>query len=238
MIAMILLSPMLTARFGKKTVALVGFALMTIVSGLWYFAAPHQVWLMFALTMLGAAAYGPTIPVVWSIYADVADFSEWKTGRNAMSIVFATICFALKSGLGLGSFLVLSLLTRHGYVEGQTQSAEASTAFAWSPACTQRSFFSFARCCSPPTESTNERPCKSQPISPNVAQVTKPPVSNRGPNGDCHEINVCHCPVASLASHRRDRRGTGVPQRRLRRRLSNWHGAGHKAGHGRRSRGC
>jgi Na+/melibiose symporter-like transporter len=79
---------------------------------------------MFALTMLGAVAYGPTIPVVWSIYADVADFSEWKTGRNAMSIVFATICFALKSGLGLGSFLVLNLLTRHGYVEGQTQSED------------------------------------------------------------------------------------------------------------------
>jgi Na+/melibiose symporter-like transporter len=125
MIAMILLSPMLTARFGKKTVALVGFALMTIVSGLWYFAAPGQIWLMFALTMLGAVAYGPTIPVIWSIYADVADFSEWKTGRNAMSTVFATICFALKTGLGLGSFLVLDLLSRHGYVEGQTQSAEA-----------------------------------------------------------------------------------------------------------------
>ena len=43
-IVMILLSPMLTARFGKKAVAVVGFALMTIVSALWYLPAPDQMW--------------------------------------------------------------------------------------------------------------------------------------------------------------------------------------------------
>ena len=43
-IVMILLSPMLTARFGKKAVAVVGFALMTIVSGLWYLPEPNQIW--------------------------------------------------------------------------------------------------------------------------------------------------------------------------------------------------
>jgi Na+/melibiose symporter-like transporter len=123
-IAMILLSPLLTARFGKKAIAVTGFAIMTMVSGLWYFVEPQQVMAMAGLTVLGAIAYGPTQPVLWSMFADVADFSEWRTGRSATSIVFATICFALKTGLGLGSFLVLWLLTRHGYVEGQAQSAE------------------------------------------------------------------------------------------------------------------
>jgi glycoside/pentoside/hexuronide:cation symporter, GPH family len=124
-IAMILLSPMLTARFGKKAIAVWGFALMTVVSGLWYFVAPQQVWGMVGLTVLGAVFYGPTIPVLWSMFADVADFSEWKTGRSATSVVFATICFALKCGLGLGSFLVLQLLAWHGYAEGQVQTSEA-----------------------------------------------------------------------------------------------------------------
>jgi Na+/melibiose symporter-like transporter len=124
-IVMILLSPMLTARFGKKAIAVAGFALMTIVSGLWYFVMPQQVWAMVGLTVLGAIAYGPTIPVLWSMFADVADFSEWKTGRSATSVVFATICFALKTGLGLGSFLVLQILDRYGYVAGQVQSAQA-----------------------------------------------------------------------------------------------------------------
>jgi GPH family glycoside/pentoside/hexuronide:cation symporter len=123
-IVVILLSPMLTVRFGKKAIALTGFGVMTVVSALWYFVPPTQVWAMVALTVVGAVAYGPTIPVLWSMFADVADYSEWKTGRSATSIVFATICFALKSGLGLGSFLVLKLLEWHGYIAGEPASAE------------------------------------------------------------------------------------------------------------------
>jgi glycoside/pentoside/hexuronide:cation symporter, GPH family len=124
-IGMILLSPMLTARFGKKAIAFVGFALMTIVSALWYVPEPNQVGLMVALTVLGGIAYGPTIPVLWSMFADVADYSEWKNGRSATGIVFATICFALKAGLSLGSFLMLQLLAMYGYVPNQAQSAGA-----------------------------------------------------------------------------------------------------------------
>lgn len=124
-IVMIVLSPRLSDRFGRKNVAVCGFAAMTVVSGLWYFVEPQQIGAMVGLTVLGAIAYGPTIPVVWSIFADVADFSEWKTGRNATSVVFATICFALKTGLGLGSFLVLQILGSYGYVAGQAQSAGA-----------------------------------------------------------------------------------------------------------------
>jgi Na+/melibiose symporter-like transporter len=124
-IVMILLSPILTARFAKKAVAVAGFATMTVVSGLWYFVPPQHVWAMVGLTALGAVCYGPTIPVLWSMFADVADFSEWKTGRSATSVVFATICFALKAGLGVGSFLVLQLLAWYGYAAGQAQSTEA-----------------------------------------------------------------------------------------------------------------
>jgi glycoside/pentoside/hexuronide:cation symporter, GPH family len=124
-IVMILLSPMLTARFGKKAVAVVGFALMTIVSGLWYLPGPDEIGAMVALTVLGAIAYGPTIPVLWSMFADVADYSEWQNGRSVTGIVFATICFALKLGLSLGSFFLTRLLLTYGYVANQQQTAEA-----------------------------------------------------------------------------------------------------------------
>lgn len=117
-IGMILLTPSLTARFGKKLIAVVGFAGMTAVSGLWWFVAQDQVWLMVGLTLLGGLFYAPTIPVVWSMYADVADYSEWKNGRRATGVVFATICFAVKAGLSLGAFLVLQLITLHGADDG------------------------------------------------------------------------------------------------------------------------
>ena len=49
------------------------------------------------------------------MFADVADYSEWKTGRRATGVVFATIGFALKAGLSIGSFVLLQLLSAWGY---------------------------------------------------------------------------------------------------------------------------
>jgi Na+/melibiose symporter-like transporter len=101
------LSPLLTRRFGKKAVSIACFALVSLGSGAFYLLSPTNVGGMVALTIAIAIAYAPTIPLVWAIYSDVADYSEWKTGRRFTGIIFATIGIALKSGLALGgaSFL-------------------------------------------------------------------------------------------------------------------------------------
>ena len=124
-IFMILLSPMISKALGKKTIAVVGFALMTVVSVLFYFVQPGQIGWMIALTVAGGIVYGPTIPLLWAMFADVADYSEWKTGRRTTGIVFATIGFALKAGLSLGAFVLLMLLAMHGYVPNEEQAADA-----------------------------------------------------------------------------------------------------------------
>jgi Na+/melibiose symporter-like transporter len=102
-IIVILLSPSLSKRFGKKAVSVIGFALASLGSLAFYLLGPKDITGMLLLTIFIAVAYAPTIPLIWAIYADVADFSEWKTGRRFTGIVFATIGFALKSGLALGS---------------------------------------------------------------------------------------------------------------------------------------
>ena len=102
-IIVILLSPSLSQRFGKKAVAVVGFCLAGLATFAFYLLSPANVVGMLLLTILIAVVYAPTIPLVWAIFADVADFSEWKTGRRFTGMVFATIGFALKAGLALGS---------------------------------------------------------------------------------------------------------------------------------------
>jgi Na+/melibiose symporter-like transporter len=102
-IVVILLSAPLSRMFGKKAVAVAGFSLAAVGTLAFYAVGPANVWGMVWLTVLIAVAYAPTIPLIWAIYADVADYSEWKTGRRFTGIVFATIGFALKSGLALGS---------------------------------------------------------------------------------------------------------------------------------------
>jgi Na+/melibiose symporter-like transporter len=102
-ILVLLISPVLSRRFGKKAVAVAGFGLTAISTLAFSLLRPTDVGGMIALTTLSAICYAPTIPLIWAIYADVADYSEWKTGRRCTGIAFASIGFALKSGLALGS---------------------------------------------------------------------------------------------------------------------------------------
>lgn len=109
-IIVIMLSPPLARRFGKKAVAVIGFGLASLGTLAFYLLPPDNVGGMLALTIFITVAYAPTIPLIWAIYADVADYSEWKNGRRATGVVFATIGFALKTGLSLGQSAFLWLM--------------------------------------------------------------------------------------------------------------------------------
>jgi GPH family glycoside/pentoside/hexuronide:cation symporter len=127
-IIVILISASLARRFGKKAVAVVGFALSTLNAFAFYLLKPTDVTGMVLLTILGSIVYAPTIPLVWAIFADVADYSELKTGRRFTGMVFATIGFALKSGLALGSALFLWIMA--GFFNYDTQVPAAINAVA------------------------------------------------------------------------------------------------------------
>lgn len=79
-----------------------GFALSTINAFAFYLLDSTNTTGMLFLTITGSMVYAPTIPLVWAMFADVADYSEWQTGRRFTGMVFATIGFALKTGLALG----------------------------------------------------------------------------------------------------------------------------------------
>jgi Na+/melibiose symporter-like transporter len=71
--------------------------------------------------------------LVWAIYADVADYSEWQTGRRFTGMVFATIGFALKAGLALGSASFLWVMA--GFFEYETNQPSTPNAIAGYRAC-------------------------------------------------------------------------------------------------------
>jgi GPH family glycoside/pentoside/hexuronide:cation symporter len=129
-IIVILLSGTLAARFGKKAVAISGFGLAALGSFAFYFLRPTDVGGMLALTVVIAACYAPTIPLIWAIYADVADYSEWNTGRRFTGLTFATMGFALKSGLALGSSAFLWIMVAFfQYDAGSPETAQALLGF-------------------------------------------------------------------------------------------------------------
>jgi Na+/melibiose symporter-like transporter len=121
----VLFSKMLSVRFGKRAVFVVGLFLTTVFTGLFIVLPATAVGWTFVLNILKALAYGPTIPLLWAMMADVADYSEWQTGRRATGVVFSGIVFALKAGLGLGGAICGWLLSLYGYVPNVVQSAHA-----------------------------------------------------------------------------------------------------------------
>ena len=125
-ITVILLSPSLAARFGKKAVGITGFALSTINAFAFYLLSPTDTTGMVIMTITGSMLYAPTIPLIWAMFADVADYSEWQTGRRFTGIVFATIGFALKAGLAFGSASFLWIMAgMYGYETNQPSTANA-----------------------------------------------------------------------------------------------------------------
>jgi glycoside/pentoside/hexuronide:cation symporter, GPH family len=121
----VLSSKWLSERFGKKAVFAIGLALTTLLTIAIVFVPPTAVWPLFILSLLWPAAYGPTIPLLWAMIADVADYSEWQTGRRATGFVYAGIVFALKAGLGIGGALANGILGAYGYVPNVAQSAQS-----------------------------------------------------------------------------------------------------------------
>jgi glycoside/pentoside/hexuronide:cation symporter, GPH family len=122
-IVVILGSPFLSRAFGKKAVAVAGFGLATIGYLFFYLLQPTNVGGMLLMTVITSVVYAPTIPLLWAMFADVVDYSEWKTGRRATGMVFATIGFALKAGLSLGSASFLWLMSLYGYHANEPQTA-------------------------------------------------------------------------------------------------------------------
>jgi GPH family glycoside/pentoside/hexuronide:cation symporter len=59
------------------------------------------------------------------MYADAADYNEWKTGRRATGMTFAAATFSQKLGGALGVAAVGWVLTAIGYAANQAQSSSS-----------------------------------------------------------------------------------------------------------------
>jgi Na+/melibiose symporter-like transporter len=118
-------STYLAMRFGKRAVARVGFTLATVFAASFILLPPDSIGGTYGLELVRALSYAPTIPLIWAMFADVADYAEWKTGRRTTGVVFATILFALKTGLSIGGFLSGWILSGFGYQPNVAQTSSA-----------------------------------------------------------------------------------------------------------------
>lgn len=122
----VLCSKPLAACFGKRTTFRMCLLLSAVLMALFALVPRESLALMFLLQVFLQLAFGPTIPILWAMMADVADYSEWKTGRRATALAFASVVFGLKLGLAIGGWLSGKLFNYFGYAAATDLPASAT----------------------------------------------------------------------------------------------------------------
>jgi len=115
----------LTKIFDKRLLYVICMIAVGGSISLYTFAKPEDIIFMFVLQIVQSFFSGPTMPLLWSMLADSADYSEWKTGRKAMGLTYSASTFAQKAGIALGGAIALWLLSFYGYQPNVEQSAES-----------------------------------------------------------------------------------------------------------------
>jgi len=116
------------AALGKKTTfILVNIALIAL--SIAFFFVPVSAagyWWMLLLQVLISVLTGIMSPLVWSMYADVSDYSELKNNTASAGLIFSSSSMAQKFGGAVGGAAVLWLLDACGYVTAEAGSADVS----------------------------------------------------------------------------------------------------------------
>ena len=115
------LSPMFTQLVGSKKKAFVWATLICIVTSVAFFFIPMNsayIWLMVLMVILTSIGIGIYSPLLWSMYADVADYATEQNGTSSTGLIFSSGTMSQKFGSAISGALVALLLGIAGFVSG------------------------------------------------------------------------------------------------------------------------
>jgi len=118
----VMLTSPLSKIFGKRRFYMTSMSLTALLTMAFYYVPPANILLLAGLNVLISLCAAPTAPLIWSMYADTADYSEWKWQRRATGLIFSAASFAQKFGWAIGGAGTGWLLAYFGYVPNVVQS--------------------------------------------------------------------------------------------------------------------
>lgn len=120
----VLLTSFLATRFAKRPLFVTLFVISILCTASYYFLPPGELGAIFAIEILGNIVGAPLPVILWAMYADTADYGEWKTGRRTTALVFSASTMSQKIGWALAAFFALHLMSYSGFQANVTPTAE------------------------------------------------------------------------------------------------------------------
>jgi GPH family glycoside/pentoside/hexuronide:cation symporter len=117
----VVLAKPVSDRIGKKNTFLFAMVNAAILSIIFFFLDRTNISLILVFQFLISINAGIIFPLVWAMYADTADYSEWKNGRRATGLVFSAASMSQKFGASVGIAMVGWVLAIYGYQAGVEQ---------------------------------------------------------------------------------------------------------------------
>lgn len=93
----------LVAILGQRVLMILMNVATALLTAAFFFLSKDDTTLIYGLHILASFVSGPVPVLLWAMYADSADYSEWKNHRRATGLVFSAATFSQKLGGAIGS---------------------------------------------------------------------------------------------------------------------------------------
>jgi len=110
-------------NLGKKRTFIIYYLIAIFSTAMLYVLTADQLGIIFLFQVTGSLTGGPLSVLLWAMYADTADYGEWKRGRRATGLVFSASTMSQKIGWAIGAFIALTLMAGVGFEPNVAQTA-------------------------------------------------------------------------------------------------------------------
>lgn len=112
-------------KIGKKKAFMLFFIVAIFSTGIIYVLTAEQLGLIYFFQITGSLTGGPLSVLLWAMYADTADYGEWKKGRRATGLIFSASTMSQKFGWAFGAYVALTLMAQVGFQANEVQNTES-----------------------------------------------------------------------------------------------------------------
>lgn len=124
--------PWITSKIGKKSTFMYSLMCLIVLSCIFFFIplTSGGYWLMMLMQVVISIITGIVSPLVWSMYADIADYAELKFNTASTGLIFSSSSMAQKFGGAIGGSAVTAILAAVGY-STEAGAVQTETALMW-----------------------------------------------------------------------------------------------------------